>query len=274
MNRISLIALDMDGTLLKDNKDFTDYTRRVLQTLADQGLVIVPATGRGPDGLTDNILTVHPVPYGICSNGALIMDLSHHRVLKSCPLEKEQVLPVLEYLKTLPAYFYIHTNRGTFRQSMLERQWLFQHYPFLNFPSDSFCSDLSLVLMDPDIVPIKIGVFVPDQKILNHLLSHPMPSSDLRAVRTGSENIEINSARISKGAALAWLCEYLNIPLSQTLAIGDSQNDLEMLQAAGVSAAMENGLDEVKKKADYLCRSNQTEGAARFLAEYFGLNNR
>lgn len=270
-HHIRLAALDMDGTLLRDDKTFSPYTRQVLRTLSERGVMLVPATGRVRDGLAGNILTIPSVSYGICANGAYIEDLSSSRMLASWPLEKEQAVAMAEYLQRFPVCFYIHTEQGTFRQSALDVGWLREHFPFLNFSESTFC-DLAQLLKEREILPFKIGILVPDQQVFNQLLSEPLPVPGLRRMRTGNESIEINSIETSKGAALVWLCHYLDIPLDQTLAVGDNQNDLEMLEAAGVSAAMENGLDEVKHKADFICRSNQEDGAARFLAEYFGLD--
>lgn len=270
-HHIRLAALDMDGTLLRDNKTLSPYTLRVLHTLAERGVMLVPATGRTRAGLIENILTVPSVSYAICTNGAYIEDLKRNQVLASWPLEREHAALAAEYLQHFPVYFYMHTRQGTFCHNSLDPDWLRQHFPFLNFPNAVFCN-LADLLRCREIQPLKIGILAPDPDVFHQLMSHPLPVPGIRRMQTGPENIEINSENASKGAALEWLCRYLDIPLDRTLAVGDSENDLEMLRAAGISAAMENGMDEVKRNADFICPSNQEDGAARFLAGYFGLN--
>lgn len=269
-HHIRLAALDMDGTLLRDDKTLSPFTRLVLQTLAERGLTLVPATGRVRNSLAGTILTIPSVSYAICANGAYIEDLREDRVLASWPLERNAAAEIAGYLQRLPVYFYMHTDQGTFRLNSPDPDWLKDRFPALDLPKASSC-DLIRLLRSGDVTPMKVGIITRDRETFHQLLHTPLPVPGLRLMRTGPENIEINSASASKGNALRWLCRYLEIPPEQTLAVGDSQNDLEMLEVAGVSAAMENGLEEVRRKARFLCRSNQEDGAARFLAGYFGL---
>ena len=95
----------------------------------------------------------------------------------------------------------------------------------------------------------------------------PLPS--MKLMRTGECNIEINSVHASKGNALKSLCARLDIPMSSVLAIGDNQNDIEMLRFAGVSVAMGNAKEDVKSAARFVTGSNEEDGAAEFLERYF-----
>lgn len=73
-HNIRLVALDMDGTLLHEDKHISRRTLQTVQKLADAGIRVVPATGRGLDGLRGTILQVSPICHAICSNGAAIQD--------------------------------------------------------------------------------------------------------------------------------------------------------------------------------------------------------
>ena len=75
----------------------------------------------------------------------------------------------------------------------------------------------------------------------------------------------IISDEASKGIALEKLAEYLNIPMSQTVAIGNDNNDLSMIQMAGIGVAVENATSELKKVANYITNSNDDDGVAEFL---------
>ncbi|MBS6956638.1 MAG: HAD hydrolase family protein [Enterocloster asparagiformis] len=90
-------------------------------------------------------------------------------------------------------------------------------------------------------------------------------------LRTGECSIEINSVSASKGNALQPLCTRLDIPMSSVLAMGDNQNDIEMLRLAGVSVAMGSAQDDVKSAALHIAGTNEEDGAAAFPEEYFGL---
>ena len=82
-------------------------------------------------------------------------------------------------------------------------------------------------------------------------------------------NLEINAAGATKGAALTELCRMLDIPLEETAAFGDGTNDLSMLRAAGTGVAMANGDPAVLEAADLTAPTNQEDGVARILDQWF-----
>jgi Cof subfamily protein (haloacid dehalogenase superfamily) len=77
--------------------------------------------------------------------------------------------------------------------------------------------------------------------------------------------LELASPRISKGTGLAFVAEHLGLDLSGTVAFGDGENDFELLQAAGYGVAVENGHEELKARADWLCPGPEEEGVAQVL---------
>lgn len=87
----------------------------------------------------------------------------------------------------------------------------------------------------------------------------------IHAVDGGCDNLEFNRSDTTKASGLRQLCHLLNVPVEATIAIGDSENDLEVLKAAGTGVAMANAPDEVKAHADYVTASNDDDGGARVL---------
>lgn len=78
-------------------------------------------------------------------------------------------------------------------------------------------------------------------------------------------NLEINGEGASKGNAILLLARYLGFSPSQTMAFGDGENDLSMMELAGIGVAMDNGNPALKKKADFIARSNEEDGVARVI---------
>ncbi len=74
------------------------------------------------------------------------------------------------------------------------------------------------------------------------------------------EYLEMVRHGVSKGAAVQFLCEYLNVDLKDTVACGDAENDIPMIETAGVGVCMCNGDTKVKEKADYITTRNNNEG--------------
>lgn len=269
-NEIRLVALDMDGTLLHDDKTISPRTVGVLEKLVSMGIRVVPATGRGLDGLKDTVLKVKPIHHAICSNGATIQDAATEKVLYSQPIPKEEALLTLEHYRDRRLFFYLHTDIGPIRPEGWQETGLAALYPHLRFETRTV-PDLAAWLRASDATVLKMGAFAYDGGTFRSVLSEGSPSPSVKLMRTGDCNIEFNSALASKGNALKALCAMLDIPVSRTLAIGDNQNDLEMLSFAGVSAAMGNAEDDVKAAAGFVTGTNNEDGAAAFLEKYFGL---
>ena len=269
-NEIQLIALDLDGTLLHEDKSISGYTLDVIRRLADRNIIIVPTTGRNIAGLKDNILNVQSIRYAICSNGANILDAGTGELLHGCALSRKSALDTLDYLRQYPTFIYVHTSQGTVRSSDWETGGLAQRYPYVQFHENNV-PDIGAFLSDPSITLWKIGVFTYDDETFRTLLEAGIPSPDMTLLRTGECNLEINSSEASKGNALRTLAEMLGIPMSRVMAIGDNQNDISMLKEAGVSVAMGNAQEDVKAAADHVALTNEEDGAAVFLAGCFGL---
>lgn len=85
----------------------------------------------------------------------------------------------------------------------------------------------------------------------------------------GYGNLEFTKAGVSKAKGLSFLCKHLNIPIDQTIACGDSENDLDILKVAGLGVAMANAPKDIRKKADDITKSNDEHGVAAMLKKWF-----
>lgn len=139
------------------------------------------------------------------------------------------------------------------------------------FNEVDFHDFLLVILISPIIILIYIdqmGAFVLKDGLAQELLEKGSPIPGIVFLRTGDGIIELNSIHASKGNALCTLCKKLGISMENVLAIGDNENDISMLQAAGISVAMENAEDDVKQAAKFVAGHNEEDGAAHFLEEW------
>ena len=128
--------------------------------------------------------------------------------------------------------------------------------------------DLGAFLRTSGVKVMKMGAFVLKDGLAQELLEKGSPIPGIVFLRTGDGIIELNSVDASKGNALCTLCKKLGISMENVLAIGDNENDISMLQAAGISVAMENAEDDVKQAAKFVAGHNEEDGAAHFLEEW------
>ncbi|MFR5159906.1 MAG: Cof-type HAD-IIB family hydrolase [Roseburia inulinivorans] len=265
---IYLVAVDMDGTLLHNDKSISDYTINVLRKIVEKGILLVPASGRPLNGMKAAVLNnVKGIKYAICSNGAMLMDVQKEKSISETGIPIEKALEALTYLEQFPVAVYVHTDRGTFRAEGWEKTGLSEKYPYIRF-SEGNVKNLREFLRTSRVNVMKMGAYILTDNLAQKLLEKGSPIPGIAFLRSGDGIIELNSTNASKGNALCILCEKLGIQLENVLAIGDNENDISMLQAAGISAAMENAEDDVKQAAKFVAGNNEEDGAAHFLGEY------
>ena len=265
---IYLVAVDMDGTLLHNDKSISDYTINVLRKIVEKGILLVPASGRPLNGMKAAVLNnVKGIKYAICSNGAMLMDVQKEKSISETGIPIEKALEALTYLEQFPVAVYVHTDKGTFRAEGWEKTGLSEKYPYIRF-SEGNVKNLGEFLRTSGVNVMKMGAYILTDELAQKLLEKGSPIPGIIFLRTGDGIIELNSTNASKGNALYILCEKLGIQLENVLAIGDNENDISMLQAAGISAAMENAEDDVKQAAKFVAGNNEEDGAAHFLEEW------
>ena len=265
---IYLVAVDMDGTLLHNDKSISDYTINVLRKIVEKGILLVPASGRPLNGMKAAVLNnVKGIKYAICSNGAMLMDVQKEKSISETGIPTEKALEALTYLEQFPVAVYVHTDRGTFRAEGWEKTGLSEKYPYIRF-SEGNVKNLREFLRTSRVNVMKMGAYILTDNLAQKLLEKGSPIPGIAFLRSGDGIIELNSTNASKGNALCILCEKLGIQLENVLAIGDNENDISMLQAAGISAAMRNAEDDVKQAAKFVAGNNEEDGAAHFLEEW------
>ena len=256
---IRLAAVDMDGTLLHDDKSISDYTLDVLRRIVKKGVILVPASGRPIGGMKEAVLNnVDGIQYAICSNGAMLMDVPEEKSICETGIPTEKAVEAIAYLEQFPVAVYAHTDKGTFRAAL---------WAYIRF-SEGNVKDLGAFLRTSGVKVMKMGAFVLKDGLAQELLEKGSPIPGIVFLRTGDGIIELNSVDASKGNALCTLCKKLGISMENVLAIGDNENDISMLQAAGISVAMENAEDDVKQAAKFVAGHNEEDGAAHFLEEW------
>lgn len=262
-----LIALDLDGTLLNHKQEITHKTKKVLQYLIDEGHEVMIATGRPPRSSIEFYEEIGMRTPMINFNAAYIS----HPLDKSfptfhSPLNLEVVKDVIQGIESFDLFNVI--------VEVVDEVYMHSHDEKL----------LNVFLMgNPHLTigdirdhlqrnPTAMLIQANEENytdIRNHLTEHFADIIDHRTWAAPWNVIEIIQKGISKGAGVSKVANYLNIPRENVIAFGDEDNDLEMLQWAGKGVAMANGIDQVKEVADAITLTNNEDGVAAFLIDYF-----
>ena len=263
---VKLIAFDLDGTLLDDDKHLPPENLAALQAAHTQGIFLVPATGRILKALPEELLAPGLFRYFIFANGALVYDLQEQQALYRARIEPELAVRLCTYMDTLPVLYDCYRGDCGYMT-----QWMYDRAPEF-FETEPHILKLVKSLRRP-VPDLKQKIqedglqmfFRPEHmderarqlELVPKLFPELIASSSLR------NNIEINSARAGKGNALRALCEKLDLDTSESVAFGDGLNDADMLRAAGRGCAMQNAVPTVKEAADVTVETNNDAGVGK-----------
>jgi Cof subfamily protein (haloacid dehalogenase superfamily) len=265
MDRVRLVASDLDGTLLRPDETVSDRTRAALAAAREAGITVVLVSGRPPRSLGPIAERIGVGGIAICANGAVIWDLDSGTVIDATPLAADLARRLVHALRqAIPgALFAVELERGFGR----EVGW---SEGMVTTPPDMLEADALELIRDP---------------VMKLLIRHPsMPFAELteRARRTvgddavitwaGLRLVEISAAGVTKAFALERLCARLGIDASEVVAVGDMPNDLAMLQWAGTSVAVANATPEVLEAADEVTAANTEDGVALLLEKLLAAN--
>ncbi|MBQ1679162.1 MAG: HAD family phosphatase [Oscillospiraceae bacterium] len=269
-NRIKLIALDLDGTLLTTDKALTAENEAALRRAAEAGIEIVPATGRFYGAIPENVRSLPYLHYAITVNGAEIYDIRNQQSLFQSVIPWQRAVEVLEYLDSLPVIYDCYMDGwGWMSQAHYARSADFaptkhslEMLQKLRTPVPELKAHLAAVGHGVQ----KLMMFFQDMELRARAMEElALRFPDLAVTSSIPRNVELNSMDARKGVALTRLAEYLGAARTETMAFGDDLNDVSMLEAAGIGVAMANAGPEARAAADFVTGSCDESGVARAL---------
>lgn len=267
---IKMIGLDLDGTLLNEQKKVTPHTREVLRAALEQGVTVMVTTGRPLNGVPDELLRFPGMRFVLTSNGARVIDQQEERIVFERLVglqDAEKVLAIFEEYDTLIEAF--HKGKGYMNQ-VEELEKYFANILMMNYTlaTRKRVSDLKTTIRQlPDGFDKIRAVFYRSEERLE-AFQRMKTETNLEVTGALINDIEVNRTGVNKGTALLDLGEMLGIRQEEIMACGDGLNDLEMISRVGFGVAMENGISEVKRAADYITATNDNEGVAKAIETF------
>lgn len=271
--RIKLIAFDLDGTLLRNDKTISERSLAILAKAAERGIYMVPATGRLYEGMPDEIRSLPFLRYVIAINGAEIYDAKERRILHRGELSKEESERVFAYMEDAPAICGCYQDgKGWMDGEEYKRIEEYAAGPKLLStmrgiyrPMEHMKAEIFSEGRDLQ----KIQYYFTDAKKRDQILAEMSAAfPDLEISTSLPNNIEINSSSANKGKGLLFLCEHLHISPEECMAFGDGTNDISLILQAGAGVAMGNAAPEVLVAAKYHTGTNEQDGVAEMIEKY------
>lgn len=282
MSQIKLVALDLDGTLFDSNSQITEGNLQAIRRITTSGVHAVISTGRPFAGIPFEQIKGSGIDYAITTNGSGIYQISTGKCLCEEAMDEDLILPIIDFLLTKDIHMdafiggkgysplkCLEAGKKLPMPKELKKYVTESRIRVDNLPLFIHENQMKVQKMTLNFYRDDKGELVDREKVRQFLEKNP----DISCVCGGYNNLEFTRADVNKGVGLHTLAKLLQVDVKDTMAIGDTENDMAILKAAGIGVAMGNATPAVKDIASYVTLTNDEDGVAaairHFLPELF-----
>lgn len=266
---IKLVAIDMDDTVLNNRLEISGRTKAVIRAAVDKGIAVTFATGRMYCSCRRFALELGlDVPL-ITYNGALIQQAISGAVLFHQPVPITAAAKIIQWAEQHHHYLQVYIGDKVFVSERNDKAlWYEKHSSIEVYDVGSLTSFVTAEPTKMLMMLDKLSI----ESVMEEL--GEICGSSVNMFRSKPTFLEMVHPQVSKGHSLAYLAKLLRVDRDEVMAIGDGYNDIEMLEYAGLSIAMENANPRVKEQADYITDSNEQDGVAKAIERFILNGNR
>ena len=260
---IKLVAADMDGTLLNSKKELSPNLFNTVNKLRDKDIKVAIASGRQYYNLAKRFEKIKDDMMFIAENGTFVVYKGEELLLNA--LDKETAIELIKIGRDIKeSYVVLCGKKSAYIESKDERlikevEKYYEEYKIVN----------DLTKVEDDILKVTICDFIGSEE--NSYTYYNDYKEKLQVSVSGQIWLDITDKGVNKGLAINKLQELLNIKHEETMVFGDYLNDLEMMESAYHSYAMENAHDDLKKVARFRAKKNTENGVVEKIKEVLNI---
>lgn len=259
--KYKLVALDLDGTLLNNSSNISEFTKNTIKKLDNKGIHIIIATGRSYTSLKPKVKDLGITAPIICYNGAMIRNSGTDEIIMNSTVPDDISKVLIEIARRENIHFHGYNNGDFHYENISNFSKDYQDLAGLNGVLCSFYdyqefSFTKCMFIDNNEKLLKIEKEV--KKIFGDRCYIAFSKPHF---------LEIMNLSASKANALSVIAKDYGIKQNEIIAFGDGLNDLEMLEFAGKGIAMKNGFELLKSRFENTAFSNNEDGVAKYLLE-------
>lgn len=273
--KYKVVALDLDGTLLNEKGQVSDENMSVLQELKKLGVKVVISTGRtytAFKGFYRQLNLVDPI---ISCNGAYIYDPGNEKILKGHPLNDDLIHKIIDIFEKNDVFYQYYTPETIYAKGVhyLVEKWLKLNEGFSDEDKINVIvnSDIAQFISENDGRIFKVLGIEMNQEKYDKVYAEFKKIPELEVVQSFGGAIDIMVKGATKGLGLSDVCDFFNVPIEESVAMGDHFNDEDMIKRAGLGVAMENAHPDIKAIADDIAPINTKNGVALYLKKLYNL---
>ncbi|ELC8441176.1 HAD family phosphatase [Clostridium perfringens] len=268
-----MICIDMDGTLLNSKKRISEENKIALKKAYEKGVHIIICTGRNAKNAIyfSEFLGVNCAV--IANNGAWVIDEDKEVLISKDVLSEGQCKEIMKLCKEYKGVPSFHSRDKVYWPSKIRKHLcdliLNKKIPHKHRVENVYVNDKSKwdEIFRNDSIGKCIIIELNVDK-LKKIREELIKNRSFEITQSGRYALEVNNKGVSKGRAVKALADEYNIKQDDIICIGDNENDLSMINYAGLGVAMGNSIDSLKEKADYITESNDKNGVAKVIYEF------
>ena len=265
---IKLIATDLDGTFVDNDKKVPAENSKIINKLIEKGIIFIPASGRDYPSMKDILSKdIKKINYYSCFNGARIF--KDNKLIHSIKISKEICSDIIKKGLELKLKY-----SATSDYNVCYTQLDTEYYNEFNNENSKYTFHSNEKYDNLKIFDFEKIVFFGKNNILEELKEFVLNKykSNVNIFFSGNGLIDIVNKNCSKGNSLKLICDELKIDLKDVMAFGDNENDLSMLLEVGHPVVIKNAKDIVKQNIQEKCEfSNSEAGVGIYLKKYFNI---
>ncbi len=273
MKNYKVVVSDLDGTLLDDDKNISKENAEAIRKMMDMGIDFVASSGRCLSEMPEEVMNNPYIKYVSCSDGSVIYEKSTLLPVVTSYIPEKTVHQCVEILKDYEILPMVHKAGEVYLD---EGKHSHETYVYNNVTpafenliniKGEFLPDCLLDAKESGEVEL-FCVFFHSYSELLECTERLRALGEVSIAASDKNNIEVYYKKAGKGNALVSLAKMLKRDISEVIAVGDSKNDIEMIEAAGLGLAMANSMPELISVADEEICSNEEHSAKYILENY------
>lgn len=271
-NNYKMVVMDMDYTLLNKNKEVSPGNKEALAEAAKKGVHLVVATGRiySSARFYTRLLGINtPI---IASNGAIIKEDATNKIMFQSILLDEVALKMIRLCKENGLYCHLYSQDTVYTEKIINISQRYSEWNQRLNEEDriniNVVESLEKTVEEERGKILKAVVVDDDEEKLAYIREKIMETGKVSVSQSLKDNLEVMNKGINKGNAIRILSEIYGIKRDEIIAIGDNENDISMVEYAGLGIAMGNAVDILKERADYITGTYDEDGVAQVIREF------
>ncbi|MCD8021353.1 MAG: Cof-type HAD-IIB family hydrolase [Clostridiales bacterium] len=272
---MKLAAIDMDGTLLRTDCTISEYSKNIIEEACQNDIIIVPTSGRSFRNIKMLTKGICGMRYCICGNGSIVADMEEETILFNLKIAPETAFKIYEKVHELEGFVEIYSDTDTYVEKNVA------HILYETNIGQYFCDSIlstpvpilsARLLLKRGLMGVnKYHIAFTDPAKTKKMAEFCGQMNDVQITYPSPYNMEVFAKGCNKDSGISMLCNLCDISEEDTIAIGDSNNDIAMIQYAHLGITVENAIPEAKQAANIITKSNDEDGPAIVLKKI--LNN-